>query len=228
MSKTNKTNNPDKDNKGMTKKEFDKKVKESNSALEKETSARKKNSAVTAQFPRGVKAKNDKPVTIWAVFDKENPDEPITFTATPDEAIVALDQYLYLKNYKHFRLWCPLHNLPIDHGNSWREYSKTMPDLDNASDKYVIAKMDYDPRVIAMVLRVFNNCTPLGCPFDTEEELGAYSEYLSNKSELVAKGEETYTPIEEALDLLFDDLDAINSPNVEDADTTPSPGGYDA
>ena len=122
---------------------------------------------------------------------------------------MALDQYLYLKHYKHFRLWCPLHGHEVDHSRAWAEYSRTAMNL-NAPEGplYTVVKIEYDPNTIASLLRHVNACTPLGCAFETPEELDEYSAYLAKKSEAVSNGDAHFTPIEEALDLLFDDLEA--------------------
>lgn len=151
------------------------------------------------------------PVVLWAVVDNEFPDDPVTFTATRQEALIALDQYLYLKHYKHFRLWCPLHGYEVDHGEAWATYSKTISQTEyNGSPLYTIVQIDYEPNVIASLLRTYHGCVPMGCPFDTDEELGEFSAYLADKSEKVEKGEAQFTPIEEALNVLFEDLEEQN------------------
>ena len=161
------------------------------------------------------KAASLKPFTLWAVFDNTiDSDTPITFTTTREEAIIALDQYLYLKNYIHFRMWCNLRDLPINHGSSWSRYSQDILidelSTDPATNEapYLITRLDYKPNIIASLLRSINNCIPLGCSFDTEEEIEEFSEYLSAKTQSVEAGEDTYTPLEEAMVALFDDLDA--------------------
>jgi hypothetical protein len=70
----------------------------------------------------------------------------------------------------------------------------------------------------------------MGCPFDTDDELNGYSNYLADKAERVAAGEEQFTPIEEALDFLFDDLEAQSvAEHADDADNScPSRDAYDA
>ncbi len=158
-------------------------------------------------------------ITMWAVIDNEDPDEPVTFTATRHDAIIALDQYLYLKHYAHFRLWCGLHNLEVDHGTSWSEYARMVINSEILPDQeapYTIVKIDYEANVIASLLRTHNHCTPLGCPFDTDEELDAYSQYFSAKTERVERGEDKLTPLEEALNLLFSDLEEENCSTCED------------
>ncbi len=153
------------------------------------------------------KVKPSKPMVVWSIVDNEvNPDMPITFTSTKDEAIIALDQYLYLKHYKHFRAWCALRDLKVDHTNNWKEYAKNIIHTDQKGHPvYVIVKIDYGPDMIASLLRYVSDSPIMGCPFDTEEEIAAYSEYLSDKAIRVERGEDHFTPIEEAIDLFCSD-----------------------
>ena len=158
-------------------------------------------------------------VIMWAVIDNEKPDEPVTFTATRHDAVVALDQYLYLKHYAHFRLWCQVHDCKIDHGPNWVRYSKAVIEgefREGDAPLYTIIKVDYDPNVIASLLRSYNRCIPMGCPFDTDEELDDYSAYFSDKTTKVHKGEDKFTHIEEALNLLFEDLEEENCRDCDD------------
>ena len=151
--------------------------------------------------------KKFKPVILWAVIDNANPDFPISFTASKEDAYIALDQYLYLKHYAHFRLWCPVHGYKVDHAKAWLAYSRSIIELEyNGEPLYSVAQVNYDPNVIASLLRSVNNCIPMGCPFDTNEELADFSAYLAAKEERVEKGTEEFTPMEEALRLLMDDL----------------------
>ena len=46
----------------------------------------------------------------------------------------------------------------------------------------------------------------MGCSFDTDEELEGYSQYLDEKASRVERGEDRFTPIEEAIDLLCSDI----------------------
>ena len=154
-------------------------------------------------------------ITMWAVIDNEFPDVPITFTATHADAVAALDQYLYLKHYMHFRLWCQVHDRKIDHADNWRAYAEKViyGELDKQIEEdpskapYILTEIHYEPNIIASMLRSINHCTPLGCKFDTDEELDEYSMYFSDKAERVERGEDKFTPLEEALNTLFEDLE---------------------
>lgn len=175
--------------------------------------------------------KSFKTITMWAIIDNDNPDTPVTFTATREDALLALDQYLYLKHYKHFRLWCPIHGYTVDHGAAWVAYSKTAIDAGSEENpRYTLARLEYEPNTLASIIRQYYGCIPMGCPFDTDDELNGYSNYLADKAERVLAGEEQFTPIEEALDFLFDDLEAQNvAEHADDADNScPSRDAYDA
>ena len=144
------------------------------------------------------------PVIMWAIVDNAAPEEPITFTATEEEAMMALDQYLYLKHYSHFRAWCDLRGLQIDHAQNWIAYSKaTFNNPDEMPDKplYAIYKINYEPNVIASLLRSVNHCVPMGLPFDTPEEIDTFAERINSVPH------DELTPLEQDLLLLFDDID---------------------
>ena len=154
-------------------------------------------------------------ITMWAIIDTDYPETPVSFTATREDAQIALDQYIYLKHYTHFRLWCENHNLKVDHNENWRNYIHTVmqnevsqEDLaDPSKAPYRLEKISYPANVIASLLRSYNHCAPLGCPFDTEEELADYSYYISDKTEKVRRGEDEFTPLEKSLNAIWEDLD---------------------
>ena len=148
-------------------------------------------------------------VTLWVVIDNEYPDVPVTFTATHQDAVTALDQYLYLIHYAHFRLWCENHNLPLNHGSSWVEYGHTVINnewSEGDAPKYSILRVNYDANIVAALFRNHNRCVPMGCPFDTDEELDDYSTYYEEKSKRVERGEDQFSLLEQAMATLFDDL----------------------
>lgn len=155
-----------------------------------------------------IKKRSKKPVVLWAVLDKSIDDEkPITFTATRSEAMYALDQYLYVKHYLHFKQWCNLRGLEVDHAETWASYSQqVLADEYNGEPLYSIVRIEYEPNVIASLLRFVNNCIPLGCPFDTDEEVEDYANYLAEKTDRVNAGDDKFTPLEEAITALVDDM----------------------
>lgn len=145
------------------------------------------------------------PVFVWALYDNKEPSKPLTFATSYNQIYAALDQLLYVKHYSHFRQWCSLRDIPINHRESWARYSKEVIsngfDLDNGA-VYTIARVDYEPEVIAAMLRSVNQCEPFGNSFETAEETERIAERLASLPE------EELTPVEKGLMLLFDDIDA--------------------
>ena len=144
------------------------------------------------------------PVYVWALYDNNEPDKPLTFATSYEQIYSALDQLLYLKNYPHFRQWCALHDIPVNHRESWARYSKEVMNKGfDPSDgaAYTIARVDYSPDVVAATIRSLNHCEPFGNSFETIEE----NERIADR--LVSVPKEELTPIEKNLLLLFEDIE---------------------
>ena len=144
------------------------------------------------------------PVFLWALYENTNPNKPLTFTTSYAKICEAFDQYSYVKHYEHFRQWCFLHNIPVDHKESWMRYNKEVITTNFSptnGPEYTIARVDYDPDVIAALLRSVNECEPFGNPFETADEHERIAERLTSTPE------EELTPIEKGLKLLFDDIE---------------------
>lgn len=158
-------------------------------------------------------------LNLWAVFETAHPETPITFTSTREEAYLALDQYIYLKHYVHFRSWCELNNTPIDHSLSWKRYSEVaLKEELSIPNMYTVMKVSYSAAILASLLRSVNNCIPMGCPFDTDEELEDFANNFATKTQEVDAGRATFTPLEEGLVAFLDDTDAY----IDDP-ATPTP-----
>ena len=143
---------------------------------------------------------------LWAFFEASDPSKPLYFAATERDINYALDQYLYLKHYDHFRLWCPNHDLPIDHAESWLRYCQEViyPAEDPNNPSYVVVQVRYGPQHIAGLMRMINNCTPLCIPLDTDEE----HEALCTRLDEAAPSE--LTPIERSIMQYLDDIADLN------------------
>lgn len=144
------------------------------------------------------------PVSVWALYDNNEPDKPLTFAVSYEQIYSALDQLLYLKSYPHFRQWCALHDIPVNHRESWARYSKeVISNGFNPNDgaAYTIARVDYQPEVIAAMIRSLHHCEPFGNSFESREE----EERIGTR--LAETPEEELTPIEKNLLLLFEDIE---------------------
>lgn len=166
---------------------------------------KKKNDAPKVLDMKELIKTETQPVFVWALYSNEEPNKPLTFATSYNQIYAALDQLLYIKHYSHFRQWCSLRDIPVNHRESWARYSKEVIsdgfDLDNGA-LYTITRIDYEPEVITAMLRSVNQCEPFGNPFETTEETKRIAERLASLSE------EELTPMEKGLMLLFDDIDA--------------------
>lgn len=166
---------------------------------------KKKNNEPEALSMKELIKTETQPLFVWALYDNKEPTKPLTFATSYNQIYAALDQLLYVKHYSHFRQWCSLRDIPVNHRESWARYSKEVIsngfDLDNGA-VYTIARVDYEPEAIAAILRSVNQCEPFGNSFETKEEHERIAERLTSTPE------EELTPVEKGLMLLFDDIDA--------------------
>lgn len=165
---------------------------------------KKKNDSPKALDMKELIKTETQPVFVWALYSNEEPNRPLTFATSYKQIYAALDQLLYVKHYAHFRQWCSLRDIPVNHRESWARYSKEVisDGFEDSEALYTIARVDYEPEVIAAMLRSVNQCEPFGNPFETAEETERIAERLASVSE------EELTPMEKGLMLLFDDIDA--------------------
>ena len=177
---------------------------------------------------KALKEKASQGIHLWAVAETAHPEVPITFTATKEQAYIAIDQHIYLKHYKHYRLWCNQRDLPIDHSESWKKYCSDVlaEELIASASTYTVIKVHYSASIIASLLRAMNNCIPMGCPFDTEEEIRDFSDYLDHKLDLVEDGADHLTEIEEGLVALLDDVEAELDPSAPEVSSDPQASAF--
>lgn len=152
------------------------------------TQPEKKSEAIASKKPK-IKRKIMKPndfVNIYAVYNSTDTSHkhPIAFTATREEALQAIDQFVFYKHFAHFKHWCPLHNLPINRGSSWDVYCDNVLaeqcSVTDTGGDYIIVEYHYTRQDIASILRMFTLCTPLAVGYEFEEEYTYYEEMTKN------------------------------------------------
>ena len=122
---------------------------------------------------------NNKKFIFYALSHNSNPDIFLTVCATKNQAIEYLDTTLKQRYWSHFQAWCILHDRAISDICSWQEYAvECIPTQEKAD--YTIFKIMYRKSDIAAILRMFGDCVPIGCSFDTQLE----NEYQRSRSEL--------------------------------------------
>lgn len=128
-------------------------------------------------------------VSFWVVQDKENLNHFYTFTNTYDQASeYLLKLYIYKDKYEHFISWCDFHKKEKNKTESMIEYIQALGV--NLFDRYNILKVDYTLDNLASLFRIYNNCVPLGCYFETDLEVQTYSEMVKAIKEELNKDNE--------------------------------------
>lgn len=112
------------------------------------------------------------------VEDKININNWVVYTVTTkmSECQEYLEKLLYWKNLDHFKLWCNLHEKDINDKESWGEYALN---LQEQMEEYTILKYKVEIPFIAQIFRMFNDCTPLDCSYETDIERKYFLEKLN-------------------------------------------------
>lgn len=122
--------------------------------------------------------KGNKVITFYCVSTLDDPSKFLCLTCTKNEAIEYAYNYVRLKNYDHYQMWCDLRNYDKNSMSSWDEYFFKVIPIEEKR-KYIVKKIKYKLKDVVAVLRMFGGCSPIGCSFDTQTE---YS-YLKQKLE---------------------------------------------
>ena len=96
--------------------------------------------------------------------------KPLTFCATYEEAEEYCEQYFYLSNYCHFKMWCDCHEEEdINNPDSWEHYVEKvlLPDDDPNRQYLRICSFQFPISQVAALLRLSLNSLPVG--LDNEE-----------------------------------------------------------
>ena len=121
--------------------------------------------------------KKPKLTTFWCISDKENPDHFYTFTNTYEEAAEYLVKlYIYKNKYEHFLQWCEFHEKDKSDFLVICEYIQSLEV--NPADYYNIGTISYTQENMASLFRIYNNCVPLNCSFETKFEQETYLELM--------------------------------------------------
>ena len=135
------------------------------------------------------KKKRQKTVTIYAVvpYDSDftkwldsytngeyNSFEykPLTFCGSNEEAEEYCEQYFYLMNYCHFKLWCDCHDgEDVNTSESWTHYVERvlLPDDDPNTQFLRICSFQFPVSQVASLLRMSLNSLPVGLDNESPE-----------------------------------------------------------
>lgn len=89
-----------------------------------------------------------------------------TLTYSYKEACEYVVRRSVFDNKEHFENWCSIHNLELSPQTIIYYYNRILP----IRNKYIIQSIKYSKKQLASLLRIFANCIPIGCSFETTDE----------------------------------------------------------
>ena len=127
-------------------------------------------------------------IQAYALVSKEVKNKFLTITKDPKEAEEYAMMLLRIKHYEHFKSWCDLRELDSKDFPNWlKYYTDCVPSTEKQC--FQIVKIKYELSNILAILRMFGNCLPLGCSFDTELEYAYFNAIIDEPEQ--QKQEET-------------------------------------
>ena len=123
----------------------------------------------------------DKKIVAYAVITKQIKNKFLTITKNTFEAYEYVMLLLKLQHQCHFDSWCLTRKLDKDNPNNWLVYYENCIE-DEEKDNFQIIKIKYHIRDVLAILRMFGNCFPLGCSFDTDVERLYFKTILNDRS----------------------------------------------
>ena len=133
----------------------------------------------------------------YTVKRLDNPTRIYTITKTKKEAEEYINKILFIEHKQDFESWCFYQKIkPEDMPTAWVKYFNTRLSSEEKL-KYRYYKVKYNDYEIAAILRLFCNCTPIGCSFDAPFE----KKYLEDKMDSYKKfAEKIVETMEQQLD----------------------------
>lgn len=145
----------------------------------------------------------------YALTTKDNNKNFLTITQSRYEALEYANRLLQIEVFEHYSLWCKSRNYDPADMSIWYIYFNDCLN-EEQKQRYKIIKIKVFKKDLIAIMRMFGNCVPLGCSFDTPAEY----EYTKNKKEQQEKKNEL---IKKAIDDLVDKFTAsINQNNIKD------------
>ena len=114
----------------------------------------------------------EKKFKFYAVVDNIDEEAPIenrrvyTITHKLNDAFYYIDIAYRFKYESHFQSWCSCRDLEPNE-KAWSEYKSIVLEDRN---EFAVYELLYTLPQIATIFRMFNNCTPLGCDYETDYE----------------------------------------------------------
>ena len=113
----------------------------------------------------------------FVLVHKDNPLKFLTITTTRKDAIEYANALLKNLHLEHFTLWCNVRNYVVDDPSAWLEYLINCINQEELKE-YKVVKIYTNKANMAVIMRLFNGCVPLGCDFESDLEIKVYDKKL--------------------------------------------------
>lgn len=115
-----------------------------------------------------------KQIPLYLVYKNDNSNTLVTVLSEMDELGEFINKSIIATNFAHYKAWCNLRSL--DYQEPTAEENYIINFLNTADEEtlnkytYVVKKVIYPKKALASILRMFNDCIPLGCSYESEME----------------------------------------------------------
>lgn len=99
---------------------------------------------------------------------KNTPFEMHTITSKEEHAWEYVLHRVRIDNDSHYISWCSLKGYDFEEPQSFSLYLNNNPTV---LEEFRVIKIDYSPESLAVFLRAFNKCDPIGASYESPQEL---------------------------------------------------------
>ena len=130
----------------------------------------------------------------YLVCEADNDESIVCVCSTVNEIGEFINSKILVDHFDHYKSWCELKNIDFNDITSKRTYLINY--FNNSSEEtldkynYIIKKINYDKNTVAAVLRILHGYVPLGCSYETPEEVQTELDIVAEREKLGLTGEE--------------------------------------
>ena len=119
-----------------------------------------------------------KQITVYALTHTQVKNKFLTISDNKYDMYEYVMALLQIQHQAHFETWCQVRALDKEDFDNWvTYYSSCISDEEKSSFQAI--KIKYNLRDVIAIMRMFGNCFPIGCSFDTEAEYEYFSSIIS-------------------------------------------------
>ena len=130
----------------------------------------------------------------YLVCEADNDESIVCVCSTVKEIGEFINSKILVDHFDHYKRWCELKNIDFNDITSKRSYlinyfnNSSEETLDKYS--YIIKKINYDKATVAAVLRILHGYIPLGCSYESPEEVQTELDIVAEREKLELEQEE--------------------------------------